>query len=395
MINSKDILKFINGDHSKSDEIEIYLKELLTLRTINQIPYSSSLKSNNDIADIESLSYFNIITLLIGISERKINSKKDFNNIFFKEIRPLINLLRLDIPEHYGLLILYNLCNGNERTANLYMNFYIAGKEHYWEFQEIIEGIDDDNLFYYDYREEVELYHYDDFHINKYLNSDNWTDEYINFYLKKDIGTFILDITDIKLLISLANETRWEDPFIFLKYKVSLINYFEENKKYFFYEENKIQIEEFDIDLLNINFFNWIENYKKLLKIKKNNSDNVQFLYNYFFLYCFQNNNENYTIEIVKQSHWLYTEDYKNEGNYIQLFINNINYINENKIFFSFSELYNLIASECSMSSLTVNYVAKLVFEIVHNYDVESNSSKLIIDKKELLFTGFIKYLLC
>ena len=71
MINSKDILKFINGDHSKSDEIEIYLKELLTLRTINQIPYSSSLKSNNDIVDIESLSYFNIITLLIGISQGK------------------------------------------------------------------------------------------------------------------------------------------------------------------------------------------------------------------------------------------------------------------------------------------------------------------------------------
>lgn len=390
MINSKDILKFINGDHSKSNEIEIYLKELLTLRTIKQVPYSRSISYNKSINDIESLSYFNIITLLIAICERRIDSKEDFKNIFINEIRPLINLLHLDIPEHYGLLVLYNLCTGNERTSNLYMNFYIAGKEHWWEFRETLDDNHDSSIFFYDYYEEVQQGS-EDFHENKYLNSDNWTEGYINFYLNQDIGTFLLDITDIKLLISLANETRWEDPFIYLKYKVSLINYFEENKKYFFYKENKIQIEEFDIDLLNINFYNWLENYKKLLKIKKNNSDNVKFLYNYFFLYCFHDNNENYTIELVKQSHWLYTEDYKSEDNYIQLFINNINYINKNKIFFSFSELYNLLASERSMSSLKVNYIAKLVFEIVHNYDVESNSSKLIIDKKELFFTGFIK----
>lgn len=394
MINSKDILKFINGDHSKSDEIEIYLKELLTLRTINQIPYSSSLKSNNDIVDIESLSYFNIITLLIGISQRKINSKKDFNNIFSKEIRPLINLLRLDIPEHYGLLILYNLCNGNERIANLYMNFYIAGKEHWWEFRETLDDNNDTSFFFYDYDEEVKQDSEDYLHENKYLNSDNWTEGYINFYLNQDIGTFLLEISDIKLLISLADETKWEDPFVFLKYKT--FGYYKMSLI-----DNLVDIvngEKLKIDLLNININNWFEICDKLLQLKNINSDEVKYIYNYFFLYSFMSNNHynnknNLVIEIVKRSYWLNTKNEQKHETTVELFLNNMNYMNKNIILFSFNELYNILASVGFMSLMEVNYISELVFEIVNNYDSRSNSSKLIINKKELLFTGFIKYL--
>ena len=105
------------------------------------------------------------------------------------------------------------------------------------------------------------------------------------------------------------------------------------------------------------------------------------------------NKENNLVIEIVKRSYWQITKNEQNHENTIELFLNNVSYMNENNILFSFNELYNILASVGSMSLMEVNYIAELVFESVHNYDIGSNSSKFIVNKKELFFTGFIKYL--
>ena len=65
-------------------------------------------------------------------------------------------------------------------------------KEHWWEFRETLDDNNDTSFFFYDYDEEVKQDSEDYLHENKYLNSDNWTEGYINFYLNQDIGTFFI-----------------------------------------------------------------------------------------------------------------------------------------------------------------------------------------------------------